>query len=813
MRLRRLDLTRYGKFTDRSLDFGPAPQDGADFHIIYGPNEAGKSTTMQGWLDLLYGIPAQSRMDFLHPYGTMQLGACIEAGGEQVDLIRTKGRNNTLTDPSGTVLPEAVLQAALGGIDRAGYEAMFSLDDETLEKGGESILSSQGDLGQMLFTASSGLAEMGQALDGLRAQGQAFFKPGGRSGGLADLKKTLAALDQQIAQLDIGAADVARLVQARDQAQEVFDTAEAEQAGTVQQLHLVERQLAALPLMTRLRLVQAELDALPDLPPLPQGWAAEVPALIRDQGQTAVRLEEQAAQITALRNDYDAATDDPDMLALGPAMAAAEALKSDYDGALRDLPARRTEASGTRTRIDDLLRRLGAAGRDPADLLPPAPVVAALRALMERHSGVMAALHTARDEADSAQHRLQGLSTRIAGDSGAPPDFSVLAEVVQSDLRHDPQAALERAQTAADAAQARWQAQLARLAPWQGDGDALAALAVSAQGGLPAADQVLGWRDAIAQVQRDLAQHHQASARITKEADLIAATLSAGAEAGQPSLADAAQLRARREALWATHRASLNAQTADQFEAALRRDDQVTAALAQAQTHARQRAEAQARLAALGHDKAAHDADAVAAQQHLAALQAEFAASLPDGVDRAITPDAFAEWLRRRDSALEAWALWQEAARDLAAARTRQHAVQATLAAALRGAGQTVAADAPFALLAAQARVVLERAQGQAALVEARDTAVADLARRNAALERAQTALAQWQEAWRAACARSFLADSQPDVATMGETLDLLQQLERAWSDLRGLEDRITKMQANRAAFEAAVAALVTRLD
>ena len=134
MRLRRLDLTRYGKFTDQSLDFGAAPTDGPDFHIIYGPNEAGKSTTMQGWLDLLFGIPAQSRMNFLHPYGAMQLGAVIETGADRLELIRTKGRINTLNDPAGTAVSEAVLQGALAGIERAGYEAMFSLDDETLER-------------------------------------------------------------------------------------------------------------------------------------------------------------------------------------------------------------------------------------------------------------------------------------------------------------------------------------------------------------------------------------------------------------------------------------------------------------------------------------------------------------------------------------------------------------------------------------------------------------------------------------------------------------------------------------------------------
>ena len=40
MRLRRLDLTRYGKFTDFAIDFGERADGGPDLHIIYGLNEA-----------------------------------------------------------------------------------------------------------------------------------------------------------------------------------------------------------------------------------------------------------------------------------------------------------------------------------------------------------------------------------------------------------------------------------------------------------------------------------------------------------------------------------------------------------------------------------------------------------------------------------------------------------------------------------------------------------------------------------------------------------------------------------------------------
>ena len=74
MRLNRLDLTRYGHFTGRSLSF-PLPAPGApDLHVIYGANEAGKSTLLTAWLDLLFGIHLQSRNAFLHPGPTMRIG-------------------------------------------------------------------------------------------------------------------------------------------------------------------------------------------------------------------------------------------------------------------------------------------------------------------------------------------------------------------------------------------------------------------------------------------------------------------------------------------------------------------------------------------------------------------------------------------------------------------------------------------------------------------------------------------------------------------------------------------------------------------
>jgi uncharacterized protein YhaN len=72
MRLRRLDLARYGKFTDQTIDFGERLADQPDLHLVYGPNEAGKSTAFAGFLDLLFGIETYSKYGFLRVWCTDQ---------------------------------------------------------------------------------------------------------------------------------------------------------------------------------------------------------------------------------------------------------------------------------------------------------------------------------------------------------------------------------------------------------------------------------------------------------------------------------------------------------------------------------------------------------------------------------------------------------------------------------------------------------------------------------------------------------------------------------------------------------------------
>ncbi len=94
---------------------------------------------------------------------------------------------------------------------------MFSLDDESLEKGGEAILASRGDLGQLLFSASAGLAEISGRLE-CCARGGRFYRPRASRTELAEWKRALDALKDERDEADTLAPAYAELVRQRDAA-------------------------------------------------------------------------------------------------------------------------------------------------------------------------------------------------------------------------------------------------------------------------------------------------------------------------------------------------------------------------------------------------------------------------------------------------------------------------------------------------------------------------------------------------------------------------------------------------------------------
>ena len=176
MKILELNLLAFGPFTDTRLDLSEGRE---GFHLVYGPNEAGKSSALRALRQMLFGIPERSGDDFVHPYGKMRVGGVLQhSDGSLLEFIRRKGRTGTLRSKNNKdALEDSVLNKFLGNMDAAVFEIMFGIGHGDLVRGGEEIMQGGGNVGQALFAAGSGISDLRKVQMELQAEADALFRP------------------------------------------------------------------------------------------------------------------------------------------------------------------------------------------------------------------------------------------------------------------------------------------------------------------------------------------------------------------------------------------------------------------------------------------------------------------------------------------------------------------------------------------------------------------------------------------------------------------------------------------------------------
>jgi uncharacterized protein YhaN len=176
MKVLRLSLSAFGPFTDALLDLSEGVQ---GFHLVYGTNEAGKSSALRALRQFLYGIPERSTDGFLHPYGKLRIGGVLlHSDGTALAFVRRKGRTKTLyTEDDQTVLDESLLRKFIGEIDAPLFATMFGISHEDLVRGGEEIVRGAGDVGHALFAAGAGITSLRKIQQDLQNEAEALFAP------------------------------------------------------------------------------------------------------------------------------------------------------------------------------------------------------------------------------------------------------------------------------------------------------------------------------------------------------------------------------------------------------------------------------------------------------------------------------------------------------------------------------------------------------------------------------------------------------------------------------------------------------------
>ena len=102
MRLLELQLLAIGPFSGAVLDLKGGKR---GLHLIYGPNEAGKSSALRAIRDLLFGMPQVTQDAHLHAAPALRLSAVIERDGEELAFVRRKKRKDSLVGLDDTSKP------------------------------------------------------------------------------------------------------------------------------------------------------------------------------------------------------------------------------------------------------------------------------------------------------------------------------------------------------------------------------------------------------------------------------------------------------------------------------------------------------------------------------------------------------------------------------------------------------------------------------------------------------------------------------------------------------------------------------------
>lgn len=831
MRFARLYLQAYGRFTDDELGFQRS--DASDLHLIFGPNEAGKSTTLDAVTDFLFGFDHRTSYDFHHDAQDLRVGAAMEFAGGELHAIRRKGRKQTLfaLDPVGlhedtrTPLPEDAIAALLAGLDRSTYRMLFGLDLDELGKGGRALAAGEGEVGQSLFQAAAGLSVLKRVGDDLRKAADDLFKARASTPALNKALSEYAIRGKEIRDKSVRSSAWEAAEQALLKAVDAHARLLSERRQAREQHTRLVRIRGNLPLLAQRRALANELEALRAVPRLPADAAdrrRKAEQALRDAQSAARAAAEELQRLTTIRESIRF---DSQLLASASVVEQVDRQVEACVKAREAVVAHAAALATAHTQIRELLDEIapGLPEAELGGLLPTRTLAAGVRRLAKQR----AELWSKRDSVEEQHAKVQGeLAAARSALQDMPEPQGLEALLLVLDALNDYPQLEQRVREKEARVEADW-ADARRRAAELGvsDPDALAHMS------LPARAEVTGFQaqfEATGKRRSELAGKAEQIARDLADCRLELRKLEAAGEVVTQAQVDRA--RHHRDRGWqlvrrvhidgdatAADRAAGEAYEpgsglAHAFEGAMHEADRLADLLHGDTERATRFAGYAERIQQMEQESERLGAQITrAGAEHEALVRRWQAVCAPLGLAQAL-PDAVLEWLQKRESFMTIYVKLAEQDGDLVTSIACRDALGRSLSQALAECGLPAIAggeSAQFAL-----RRLKHHQERLAGLKAARDATQARIRQWEAEVQRLGSDLARvaepierWQAEWQGVLSALRLA---PDMG--GEEaevrLDQFDRLAKAREERRRAERVGSEQAAVIAAFEHAVAEL-----
>jgi len=345
VRLLKLYLTAFGAFEGRTLDFSAKP---GVLSVVYGKNEAGKSTSLRAYEGLLFGIDSTADA-FRHQTKKLRVGGTfLSDGGEVITFFRRRGRKDTLIDEADKPIDESRLKRLLRGVDRDLFGALYGLDHVRLREGKKALFAEGSSVAEGLFEASLSGAGVGQLAKALRSEAEALFTARATQRPLNEALRAYASAIANTRMYATSSATYQRQLEAIEAAKQVRQAAEEDLVNLERARRRIERGLRVAPLLSRRRNLLSRRAELGEVAHLPESATSErerhqaerlaAEDSLRDLVLAQQKVEHQLAALPSVELPFDAAETRAEL--------------SELLGSARDNPQRQAELAAERAALE-----------------------------------------------------------------------------------------------------------------------------------------------------------------------------------------------------------------------------------------------------------------------------------------------------------------------------------------------------------------------------------------------------------------------------------------------------------------------------
>ena len=473
MRIKQIELLKYGKFDGETVDF---PNSEFDFHFVVGPNEAGKSTLRTAISELLFGMPLRTDLGFKHPLPELRLGGTLEGETGETVFHRVRGRA-PLRTPSGAMLPDDYLSHLLGTVDKSQFEKMYCLDHEQLVDGGKSILDGSKEVGRVLFQSAAGVTSLGPVRERLEKQAGILWA---RRGG-SEYATAAACLAEATTELKSAQVKTKVWMDAKAALDIVQEEIAAENDKRLE-LEVLRSKLERVRRLSghllKLSAKSAELAEFGDVAEMPPNAMLELTAGSAELSAAAVVLAEREKATNALRATREAISFDGTLVALKKDIEALDSMRSAFSNHAKDLPIRQAEVDRHVVTAQTAAKQIGWP-LDEAEMRSRQPTALSLKTVTKLLTNRGAVNQSARNAETVVREKTDDLNSYRADlEMIAGADIPDELRTAHADaLTFRDSAAKQRMQLAAvKSGASALEIALAALEPWRVELDALSAM-------------------------------------------------------------------------------------------------------------------------------------------------------------------------------------------------------------------------------------------------------------------------------------------------------------------------------------------------